>query len=160
MGIKMKVVAVKIPLFLKGVTLKAAGYLSVKNLYYNHNLKEPARKLRKAGILHEVLLWQQIKNKKINGLNFTRQRTIGNYIVDFYNASNKIAIETDGHSHDNEKQQNKDAVRDRYLNALGIKIIRILAKDILQNMEGVIKFLTEETRSNTPSGGKVSRHPF
>jgi very-short-patch-repair endonuclease len=133
----------------------------MKILNYDSNLKETTRKLRKAGILHEVLLWRQLKSKRLNGLDFTRQKVIGKYIVDFYNASNKIVIEVDGCSHDNEKRQNKDADRDKYLKSLGLKIIRVSAKDVLQNLDGVILFLKESLKAeNTPSEDKVFVHPF
>jgi very-short-patch-repair endonuclease len=124
----------------------------MKILNYDSNLKESARKLRKAGIFHEVLLWRQLKSKRLNGLDFTRQKVIGKYIVDFYNASNKIVIEVDGCSHDNEKRQNKDAYRDKYLKSLGLKIIRVSAKDVLKNLDGVMLFLKEGLKAgNTPS---------
>jgi len=126
---------------------------------YNSKLKETARKLRKAGILHEVLLWQQLKCGKLNGLDWTRQKIIGNYIVDFYNAPKKVVIETDGYSHDNENKQNSDAKRDEYLKSLGIAVIRVLAKDVLQNLDSVMGFLRNHVKlkentnifSNTPS---------
>jgi very-short-patch-repair endonuclease len=115
----------------------------MKPLLYNPNLKETARKLRKSGILHEAILWRELKSKKVNGLDFTRQKIIGNYIIDFYNASNKTAIEVDGYSHDSQERQKKDAARDKHLKSLGINIIRVSAKDVLQNLESVLTFLKE-----------------
>ncbi|AKL98517.1 endonuclease domain-containing protein [Endomicrobium proavitum] len=123
-------------------------------LHYNSKLKQTSRNLRKAGILHEVLLWQQLKSKKLNGLNFTRQKVIGSYIVDFYNAANKIVIEIDGHSHDNNDKHAKDILRDKYLRNLGIKVIRITAKDVLQNINGVVELLKQETKTEIPRQGR------
>jgi very-short-patch-repair endonuclease len=54
------------------------------NLPYNPNLKGYAKKLRKAGNLSEVLLWEQLSKKKFKGYDFDRQKIIGDYIVDFY----------------------------------------------------------------------------
>jgi very-short-patch-repair endonuclease len=147
------------PLLVKGWQAKPDGVFKMPSLYYNPKLKETARKLRKAGILHEALLWRELKSKKLNGLTWTWQKVIGSYIADFYNASNKVVIETDGYSHDNKKQQDNDTARDKYLNSLGITVIRILSKDILQNMEWVLKFLKEHKSlkrntsitANTPS---------
>ena len=110
-----------------------------KSLPHNPALKNKARTLRKAGILHEALLWSQLKSQKLHGLDFDRQKIIGNYIVDFYCAEQSIVIEVDGSSHDNKQQ--KDAIRDQYLESLGLRVIRILAKDVLQNMQGVMEFL-------------------
>ncbi len=110
-----------------------------KSLPYNPALKERAKALRKAGILHEALLWQELKSKKLNGLDFDRQKIIGNYIVDFYSAEKSVVIEVDGVSHDGKRAA--DLERDRYLASLGLTVIRLLAQDVLQNMEGVVLFL-------------------
>lgn len=110
-----------------------------KSLPYNPALKDKAKALRKAGILHEALLWVELKSKKLNGLDFDRQKIIGNYIVDFYCAENSVVIEVDGSSHDG--KQDEDTERDRYLEGLELRVIRLLAKDVLQNMEGVVVFL-------------------
>ncbi len=56
----------------------------VDNLPYNPTLKMLAREKRKAGILSEVLFWQQVRAKQFHNIDFDRQRIIGNYIVDFY----------------------------------------------------------------------------
>jgi len=72
-----------------------------KALPYNPKLLSKARELRKAGMLHEVLFWQKVKGGQIRGLDFDRQKIIGNYIVDFYCAEKSVVIELDGSSHDN-----------------------------------------------------------
>ena len=51
-------------------------YLS---LPYNPQLKERAKALRHAGNLSEVLLWNQLKRGQFKGLDFDRQKIIGNY---------------------------------------------------------------------------------
>ncbi len=112
-----------------------------KSLPYNPALKQRAKALRKAGILHEALLWLELKGKKLNGLDFDRQKIIGNYIVDFYCAEKAVVIEVDGSSHDS--KQLEDAERDRYLQSLGLTVIRLLVKDVLQNMGGVVAFLKD-----------------
>ncbi|MDP0563080.1 MAG: endonuclease domain-containing protein [Candidatus Endonucleobacter sp. (ex Gigantidas childressi)] len=120
-----------------------------KSLPYNPALKDKAKALRKAGMLHEALLWLQLKGKKLNGLDFDRQKIIGNYIVDFYCAEKAVVIEVDGSSHNNKQQQ--DAERDHYLKSLGLSVIRLLVKDVLQNMDGVVVFLKDHpTLTGTP----------
>ncbi len=110
-----------------------------RSLPYNPALCDRAKALRKAGILHEALLWLQLKSSKLNNLDFDRQKIIGNYIVDFYCAEKAVVIEVDGSSHDS--KQLEDAQRDEWLRSLGLTVIRLLAKDILQNLEGVVIFL-------------------
>jgi very-short-patch-repair endonuclease len=110
-----------------------------KRLPYNPLLKEKAKALRKAGILHETLIWLELKGKKLNGLDFDRQKIIGNYIVDFYCAEKSVVIEVDGATHEN--KQTYDEKRDQFLKSLGLTVIRLLAKDVLQNKSEVIEYL-------------------
>ena len=112
-----------------------------KKLPYNEALSEQAKRLRRAGILHEVLLWQQIKTKQFLGLDFDRQKIIGNYIVDFYCAEKNVVIEVDGQSHYYKYEEDKK--RDNFLISLGLTVIRLAAKDVLQNLEGVMEFLSQ-----------------
>lgn len=109
------------------------------SLPFNPKLKQRAKELRKAGMLHEALLWNQLKKKQFNGLDFDRQKIIGNYIVDFFCAEKGVIIEADGASH--QGREDYDAERDAYLNGLGLTVIRIAVKDILQDMEAVLVFL-------------------
>jgi very-short-patch-repair endonuclease len=66
---------------------------------YDRNLKELAKKLRRNMTYSEVMLWNEIKNGKLKGYDFDRQRPIGNYIVDFYCKDLRLALEVDGISH-------------------------------------------------------------
>jgi len=123
-----------------------------QSLPFNPALRDQAKTLRKAGILHEALLWLELKSGKLNSLDFDRQKIIGTYIVDFYCAEKALVIEVDGGSHDTKRDE--DAERDRYLEGLGLTVIRLLAKDVLQNMEGVIAYLKNHPAlTGTPPEG-------
>ena len=63
-------------------------------------------------------------------MNVYRQKVIGQYIVDFYIASEKIVIEVDGSQHYNEEEIEKDKIRDSYLSQYGIKVLRYSNYDI------------------------------
>jgi len=112
-----------------------------KSLPYNPALRARAKELRKAGILHEALFWNQIKSAKLNGLDFDRQKIIGNYIVDFYCAEKNAVIELDGSSHVGREDYDKQ--RDDFLISLGLTVIHIGVADVLNNMEGVLAFLKD-----------------
>lgn len=84
-----------------------------QSLPYNPQLKERAKALRRAGNLSEVLLWNQLKRGQFKGLDFDRQKIIGNYIVDFYCAEKQAVLEVDGSSHDDKAEY--DAQRDAFL---------------------------------------------
>lgn len=130
--------------------MRTVNYMA---LPFNPALKERAKELRNAGMLHEVLLWRQLKRKNINGLDFDRQKIIGNYIVDFFCSEKGVVIEADGVSHLG-KEKN-DANRDAYLESLGLVVIRIAVKDIFRNMEGVVAFLqSHPALSNAAMGAE------
>lgn len=105
-------------------------------IYYDTNLKQKAKGLRKTGTLGEKILWNCLKNSKINNQKFTRQKPIGHYIVDFFNFSHKLAIEIDGVSHN--FKGDYDFKREEELKKLGIKILRFEEKEVVQNIDGVI----------------------
>ena len=62
---------------------------------------------------------------------------IGNYIVDFYIADAKIVIELDGSQHFEEEGQKEDQVRDAYLQAQGLTVLRYANSDVNGNFQGV-----------------------
>ena len=67
-----------------------------------------------------------------HGLDFDRQKVIGNYIVDFFVKRLGLVIEIDGGSH-NEKAD-YDAQRDKYLEGLGLKVFHTTDYDVLQHL--------------------------
>ena len=107
----------------------------------NKFLRERARNLRKNSTLSEVVFWNAVKNKQINGIDFDRQKVIGNYIVDFYCAQLKLVIEIDGSSHDN--KQGYDTTRDEYLRTLGLHVLHVYESDVRYDINGVIQMLHE-----------------
>jgi adenine specific DNA methylase Mod len=129
----------------KGCQAKPDGVVKWYELPYNPDLKNKARELRKAGNLSEVLLWNQVKNKKFYGLDFDRQKIIGNYIVDFYCKNLGLVIEIDGITHDGKIEY--DEQRDNYIRSLGLKIIHILDSEAKNNLSGVIEFLEKEVKN-------------
>ena len=140
-----------------GVAAQADGVVKSRNtqnylsLPYNAELTERAKELRKAGNLSEVLLWNQIKNKQFKGLDFDRQKIIGNYIVDFYCASLGVVIEIDGYSHENKVDY--DSIREDYLKSLGLTVIHILDSDVKKNIEEVMMMLKNHVSLTTPPNG-------
>ena len=108
----------------------------VEHLPYNPTLKQLAKEKRQAGILSEVLFWKQVHKGLFHEIDFDRQRIIGNYIVDFYVKGLGLIIEIDGTSHDYKNEY--DAKRQRYLEALGLKMYRILDWDVKMHLQTVM----------------------
>lgn len=95
-----------------------------------------ARKLRQEMTVPEVLLWRLLRGKPM-GVKFRKQHPIENYVVDFYCAEKRIAIEIDGIAHDMGDRPHNDMKRDSRLKALGIEVIRVPAADVLRDVEGI-----------------------
>ena len=110
-------------------------------LPHNPNLKEHAKELRKANNLSEALLWSELKNGKLDGLKFNRQKNIGRYIVDFYCAEKKLVIEIDGGSHDG--KEDYDTERDRHLKGLGLTVMHLLDVEVRKQMDAVILHISQ-----------------
>jgi very-short-patch-repair endonuclease len=97
-----------------------------------------ARKLRRSTSLPEVLLWNQVRGKKL-GFRMRHQHPIGPYVVDFYVAECRLVIEIDGEAHDRGDRPARDQSRDEYLTRKGNGLLRIPAVEVLRNIEGVVE---------------------
>jgi very-short-patch-repair endonuclease len=99
-------------------------------------LKKYAKDLRKNSTISEVVLWNELKNKKFHGYKFNRQKILlERYIVDFYCPKLKLIIEIDGNTHENKYIYDKKREEELKKN---YKIIRFRDIDINKNIEGVL----------------------
>jgi len=105
---------------------------------YNRRLKYVARTLRKNSTDSERLLWSRIRRKQLRGVQFYRQKTIGNYIVDFCCPSKMMIIEVDGSQHLQPKILQADSARDAELARMGFRVLRYSSAEIFRNTDGVV----------------------
>lgn len=105
--------------------------------------------LRKNMTLSEILLWQEIKSKQVLGHDFDRQRPIDNYIVDFY--CKDLQLEIDGESHHYEGAYEKDVKRQKRLESLGVRFLRIEDELVKQDINMVIELIREWVLSQGPT---------
>ena len=96
-----------------------------------------ARKLRREMSLPEVLLWQQLRERP-GGFKFRHQHPAGPFVLDFACLAARLAIEVDGEAHDRGRHPAHDDSRDEWLMAQGYRTLRIPAREVLTNMEGVL----------------------
>jgi very-short-patch-repair endonuclease len=99
-----------------------------------------ARKLRREMSLPEVLLWQVLR-KKPEGLKFRRQFPIGMLTADFACLEHRLIIEVDGEGHSFGDQPMRDAARDAALHREGFRVMRIAARDVLKDMDAVLRWI-------------------
>ena len=81
---------------------------------------------------------------------FQRQKAIGNYIVDFYCAKARLVIELDGGGHYTEKQIKNDEFRTKYLNNMGLSVLRICNIDIDNNFYNVCERIDRTVKQSLP----------
>jgi very-short-patch-repair endonuclease len=93
-----------------------------------------ARRLRREMTLPEVLLWQHLRKQPM-GVKFRKQHPVGDYVVDFYCAAKRVAIEIDGKVHDHGDRPQRDDVRDARLRAMGLIVLHFSAADVLRDVE-------------------------
>ena len=108
-----------------------------------------SRKLRREMTLPEVLLWEQLRAKK-TGFKFRRQHAAGDYILDFFCSHAKLAVEVDGSAHDSIRAADYDSERTYYLAQKGIEVMRISARDVLENIEGVVLYIRNFAMMRAP----------
>ena len=87
-------------------------------------MKERARELRQKQTPAEEALWQMLRDRQCLDLKFRRQHQFGGYILDFYCAEKKLAVELDGAPHATEARKKVDAKRDAYLKSQGVTVLR------------------------------------
>ena len=109
-----------------------------KIIPYNPILKEFARQLRNNSTEIEIYLWLKLKGKQMYGYDFHRQKPIDNFIVDFFCNKLMLAIEVDGYSHEFLEVYNKDVIKEKRLNELGIHVLRFSDNQVLKDMENVL----------------------
>jgi type I restriction enzyme R subunit len=114
-------------------------------------LLETARKLRQEQTPAEDLLWALLRNRQLLGAKFRRQHQFGEYICDFYCHEAKLVVECDGKPHSEEQRQKKDAKRDAYLRALGLKVLRFENRIVLQETDRVFAAIAAQLPDCLPS---------
>lgn len=97
-----------------------------------------AKRLRQEMTSPEVVLWLALKRNDA-GLRFRKQHPAGPYVLDFYCAPARLAIEVDGEAHARGDRPARDATRDAWLSAQGVRVLRYAAHEVLSNLEGVVQ---------------------
>lgn len=106
--------------------------------YFNLNSQKNSRRsLRKSMPSAEVILWQSIRREQLGGFKFRRQYSVGSYVIDFFCAEAKLAVEVDGESHYAEGAKEKDERRQQFIEGFGIRFLRFTNPDVYENLEGV-----------------------
>ena len=117
------------------------------NIFNKKSLKEFRKELRADLTSAEAVMWTSLQKRQLENRKFRRQHSIGNYIVDFYCPSEKLAIELDGADHYTPEGSENDFDRDKYLKSLGITVLRFENCDVFNNMEAVLEQIKSTFKS-------------
>ncbi|WP_353204881.1 endonuclease domain-containing protein [Sphingomonas sp.] len=100
--------------------------------------KRNAKKLRHEMTPPEIALWLALR-QNAEELRFRKQHGVGDYVLDFYCAPARLAIEVDGEAHGRGDRPARDARRDLELTARGLLVVRYPASDVLRDLESVAR---------------------
>lgn len=130
-------------------------------LSYNANLKDKARQLRKNLRDSERALWSHLRNKQVLGIQFFRQKPLGDYIVDFFAPRAKLVVEVDGSQHLVGHHVEKDRIRDGYLASLGLKVLRFHSREVREEsdavVEAIFRVIEDQLNAEIPPGPPLKR---
>ena len=104
-------------------------------------LLEFAKSMRHTATDAEHFMWQLLRAKRFMNLKFRRQHVIKPYIVDFYCHEIVLVIELDGSQHGTDETKEYDAERTKFLEALGLTVVRYWNHDVLRRMDVVLEDL-------------------
>ena len=108
------------------------------------NIIERAQDLRQTMSPPERLLWAQLSGLKLEGFKFRRQHPLAPYVLEFYCPEKRLAIEVDGAGHIRGDQPERDARRDGFLKAQGIRVLRFPARLVFEDMNTVVLTVLDE----------------
>lgn len=108
-------------------------------LRYDSRLKSKARSLRANLTDAEQRLWGHLRRKHILGVQFYRQKPIGNYIVDFYAPAVLLIVEIDSAQHLEPAPAEYDENRTEYLKQMGLRVLRYTDRQVLLGLDLVVE---------------------
>lgn len=108
-----------------------------------NNLLLFAKENRKNATVAEDKLWQEVRNRKIDGFKFRRQHPIAGFIPDFVCLEKKLIVEIDGEYHDKEQQVKFDSARTEWLNENDYSLLRFSNKEVLEQISSVLEKIKE-----------------
>ncbi|MEH1913162.1 DUF559 domain-containing protein [Nostoc sp.] len=106
-------------------------------LAVRRKMQEIAQQLRKQPTKSEAILWQALRNRKLDNRKFRRQHPIGTFIVDFFCQEERLIVEVDGAIH--ESQRYLDQQRQELLESLGLRFVRISSQQVETDLNATLE---------------------
>jgi very-short-patch-repair endonuclease len=119
-----------------------------------------AKALRRPMSPPEARLWARVRGKRLHGHKSRRQHPIGPYILDFYCPAATLAVEIDGRCHEDRERLAHDRRRSAWLAARGVRVIRVAAVDVRDELDGVLAFIVRVVRERLQASAPPPPPPF
>jgi very-short-patch-repair endonuclease len=120
---------------------------SRQQLKFQALLAERAHFMRHHSTDTEQALWRQLAGGVL-GVAFKRQVPVDRYIVDFLAPARKLVVEVDGGVHS--VRRTRDARRDRVLQRLGYRVLRVEAELVRRNDSAAVALVVAALRVARP----------
>jgi very-short-patch-repair endonuclease len=108
---------------------------------------ELARALRKRLTPSERRLWAELRRGRL-GFRFRRQQVIAGFVVDFYCAESRLAVEVDGSVHDGRGIYDRE--RDSHLTTLGVAVVRFSVDQVNGELPEVLRVIATSCTQRSP----------
>ena len=124
------------------------------------SIKLRAKELRQEMTPAEKVLWEKLRDRRLGGYKFRRQKAIGPFIADFYCAESRLVVEIDGDIHDLEAEQDK--ARTKQFADYGYRVIRFRNELVSQQIESILSVILancQDQASLLPASGEGEFDP-
>ena len=115
-----------------------------RRLPKNDSLKNITKALRKNMTPWERKLWYEFLSDY--SIKFTRQKNIGDFIVDFHCAKAKLVVELDGSQHYSFGKKSFDSERTYILEQFGLTVLRFSNNEVTENFYGVCSEIDKKVK--------------
>jgi very-short-patch-repair endonuclease len=110
---------------------------------HRHNVPA-ARDLRQRETRAEEVLWEALRDRRLDGLKFRRQHPVGALVIDFCCPARRLAVEVDGDVH--AAQVERDAEREAVLAAAGYRVLRFPNDAVRHDLADVLSAIAAAAR--------------
>ncbi len=137
----------------------SSTYSGPRKLPFDPETLEFIRQRRRNSTEPEQLVWSFLRDRRVHGQKFRRQKALGPYLLDFYCHELKLAVELDGSQHNEPQHTRRDELRDAFVASKGITTLRYWNHDVLARMETVLHDIWNHVSERLQDGGHVPATP-
>ncbi len=117
-----------------------------KHVKPDRMISRTAKQLRAQLTPAEQILWSALRGRILSGLKFRRQHPFGQYVLDFYCAKRRLAVELDGSVHQEPEQAQRDQERSEFLEMHQIIVLRFQNEEVIEHLDKVLEKILEAVK--------------